>query len=1178
LSEFVNKNRLINEVLNQLGGAIAKPLKPIKEMPIETIEPINKLPIETGNPIQKLKRKKLPIETGEPSIKRSRKDCSKRDSTLKGTHVNLISDITDYETNKILVPECLMDQVDHEIRRMGKAKIQFGIQVKFVKDDGESKAWWFSNRAVEFGPEFYANGITMLQEKIETYTGLSSGWRLEQVLDVTMTLTKITDLLYVSGSRYIKTPQRLVAGKSVINVKNDDEYCFLYSILAVENYENIERNHQRTSNYDLKDLDFDPAWFPMKVSDIHKFETRNPQYSINVLTYDPKPEEETQDEIVKNTHFNLIRRSKNDTKQIHLLLLENSDTFHYLGVTNLDKLLNTHLGPVRIRSRWCHTCLRGFRKAKAYDTHLGLCKKNVQTSTLYSMPKNKYISFTDYSKTIKQQFVVYADFESVLPPDDTHFQKHEPVAAGMLLLKPGAEPEYRHFIGADCVIKFLEALQDIAENTVAPWYERHSHVPIRSLTDAQQFAFRNNRTCYLCKKPGVRLVRDHDHFTGEFMGSACLECNLSRKVKPSLPVVFHNLRGYDLHHILKYAISEQQFKKWGLSVIPQSSEKFLTLSAYINGVKNMPIKFLDSYQFLIDSLDKLTKSLSNLPITEKVFSAGLIQGKGLFPYDVATSLDTLRTITSLPPKWSDAIKDEDYTKALNVWSKFNCQTLLDYMLVYLKLDVYLLADIFEAFRQRSMNEDGLEPLTFISVPGMSWASALKRLDNPIELIQDPELYWFFHGGIRGGMTFINKHFVLSDESTQLFYIDINNLYGWALSQKLPCGQFRWVTSESEIDYVMEQCRYGGGLDSDVGYMLEVDMVIPEHIQDKLDQLPVAPESKCPPGTKVKKLLLTHEPKVNYVIHARLLQLYLELGVEVTKVHRVVTFKQAPIFANYINYNTEMRAASNCEFVRNFYKLKSNSLYGKTVENLMKRLNLRLCNTAKKLVTYASKAQFRRSTKIANDLVSVVLGKEEIELDRPSYIGQVVLDLSKLRMYKLQYKELQVYREKFNCEINIVAGDTDSFFLECKNVDLRSQLMPQMIADGLLDTSNFVDISDPLHNRNLDSVIGKFKDESKGLGYLEWIFLRPKCYSLLSVRDSKQKAKGVNLRGTSISHDTYRKVYKNRTEEKIKQQRIGSINHQLYTMRFEKRALQCFDDKRHWTGPNSSVAYGHYSIK
>ena len=119
-----------------------------------------------------------------------------------------------------------------------------------------------------------------------------------------------------------------------------------------------------------------------------------------------------------------------------------------------------------------------------------------------------------------------------------------------------------------------------------------------------------------------------------------------------------------------------------------------------------------------------------------------------------------------------------------------CRTLLDYMMIYLKLDVTLLADVFQQFRLKSIEHNRLEPLRFFGVPGMAWASALMTLGKPIELLQDNVMYNFFEGGIRGGLTFVNKHFACASDDTELLYIDINNLYGWALSQKLPYQKFQ----------------------------------------------------------------------------------------------------------------------------------------------------------------------------------------------------------------------------------------------------------------------------------------------------------------------------------------------------------------------------------------------------
>jgi hypothetical protein len=699
------------------------------------------------------------------------------------------------------------------------------------------------------------------------------------------------------------------------------------------------------------------------------------------------------------------------------------------------------------------------------------------------------------------------------------------------------------------------------------------------LSDDEQVDFDNASMCYLCKCELSYKVRDHDHFSGRYLGAACNKCNLARRIKkPMLPVVFHNLRGYDMHHILKHAISK--FDHWNLSCIPQSSEKFLSLRAYIKG--GATLVFLDSLQFLnaslanlVDSIDSsrllLTNSLSDIPDSLK-------HGKGVFPYDYAKSLVELENCHTLPPRHAFH-NDDDYKKAGVAWSLLNCTSLKEYMMAYLKLDVYLLADVFEAFRKTALAEDSLDPLNFYSIPGLAFASALKMLPRPLDLLQDPTMYEFFENGVRGGMTFVNHHRVTANENTQLLYIDINNLYGWALSQKLPCADFEWVLEADTLSTLISQLPSIDCENADDGYIFDVDMTIPPQLHDKLDQLPIAPLSQAPPGSKVKKLLLTHWTKEHYIIHFRLLQYFLRLGVIVTSVHRAVKFHQEYMFKDYVDLNTQKRAQSSNKFIKDFYKLKNNSLYGKTVENIRKRANIRLCNTDKKLVTYASKPTFKRSIVIDDDLVAAVMCKDVICLNRPIYVGQAVLDISKLRMYQLQYSELECYRREFACEINIVAGDTDSFFLECRNVDLQSQLLPAMIRDELLDTSNYPK-DHALYSSKHANVVGKFKDEGAGTTqFTDWVFLRPKLYSLQSATGCTAKAKGVNMRQATLTHEQYVCELEQDNVEPtyVKQQRIGSINHQLYTIHSNKLALSSHDDKRHWLDRYKSVAYGHCKL-
>ena len=1108
---------------------------------------------------------------------------------LCGSHRIVKADVGDLKTKNIELPKDFVDKVNQQLGSMGTSKVQFGITTEWKRDE-QYKMATFSNSAKPLTEEFVENGIQSLNNKIESMTQLGSNWKLVRIIEIFFVLTKISNICRLSGNNYIDTPTSLKSKKAVINVKNDDDNCFLYSLLALVKGPELGRNLNRMSKYEnLKNFfKYDGIQMPMKLKDIQKFEKQNEGIAVNVLMYNDikfvNKFSGDDNAGLKHPFIDIIHRTKvTNVEPYNLILLEKDSKFHYVAVKNIQRLLNLYnydISYTRIQSHWCNICLNGFYSSETLEKHKTLCSKNMLATTLYTLPKNKYLSFKDFGKTVTPPFVIYGDFESILPSHTQHHQIHKPIAAGFFLFNNyTGENSYFEFVGEDCILNFLKQIDIVIDETILPFYRDSMNTAMKPMTNVNNMAWNDSRECYLCRKKTKLLVRDHCHYSGEYLGAACNKCNLSRQIRKELPVVFHNLKGYDMHHILKYGLSHM--KDWTLSCIPNTVEKFSSLFVH---TKTVRVRFIDSYAFLNTSLAVAVKNLPNIPITRTLMGDNNItKSKGIFPYDFATSLEVLETTTSLPPIWED-IKPEEYAEAQRCWTDSGCRTLLDYMLVYLKLDVLLLADVFLQFRQKSITYNKLEPLNFFGVPGLSWASALMTLEKPLELLMDMSMYDFFDAGIRGGMTFVNKHHVKASEDVQIMYIDINNLYGWAMTQYLPKGGFRWVYDDEELSEILTVLNSNIDISQwQFGCYVEVDIDIPESVHDLLNEMPVAPEKLCPPDSNVQKLLMTLGSKKNYPVHWRTLQFYIQLGAVVTKIHRAVKFEQGPVFKKYIDKNTYYRSMSNSDQDKDFFKLLNNSLYGKTVENLRKRLNLRLCNNATKLMTYTSKASFRKSIKIDEDLISVLLNKENICLNRPSYIGQAILDLSKLCMYELKYKILAKYEARFNCKISIVAGDTDSFFLECRNIDVKSKLIPAMIVDGHLDTSNY-ERTNPLYSDNIASVVGRFKDETKGRGtILEGVFLCPKSYSILTdsyvdKEKNVKKAKGVILKGSCIDHDSYLQAYNDSTVLNIPQTKIGSKNHQLFTLKNNKKALSCFDNKRRWLDKNISVAYGHYLDK
>ena len=511
----------------------------------------------------------------------------------------------------------------------------------------------------------------------------------------------------------------------------------------------------------------------------------------------------------------------------------------------------------------------------------------------------------------------------------------------------------------------------------------------------------------------------------------------------------------------------------------------------------------------------------------------------------------------------------------------------------------------------ALREDGLDPVHYFTLPGLTIDSALKMTRVKLDLIKEQDQYEFIEKGIRGGFTFVNDHYLKVNASDidpagfdvnrarhEMLYIDANNLYGHALSKRLPKSNFSWLT-EQEMESLARTLS-SIDLDSDVGYLLEVDLDYPDKIHRSTICFPLAPEKlkidtsllspfmnnlsqvlydKSP--KTYSKLLLTQFSKSNYVVHAKLLQFYIKMGMRIVKIHRGLKFTQDFVFKQYISYNSSKRQQAVNNFEKDFYKLKNNALYGKTVENVRRRICFRICNDAASHLKLASKPSYLKSIVFNQNLTGVHLSKDIATLDKPVFIGQAVLDLAKLEMYELYYIHLARYESEFNCSIRLVGGDTDSFFLSVSNCNVYQQLLPAMLRDDLLDSSNYPS-THPLASDRNKAKLGCVKDESGGCSYLEWVLLKPKCYSMKCVEDAKntKRAKGVRQATVrrEITHNDYVEVYQSQSLLGSNQVRFASSLHHMHTLRYNKVALSCYEDKRYWIRENFSVPYGFYGLK
>ena len=452
-----------------------------------------------------------------------------------------------------------------------------------------------------------------------------------------------------------------------------------------------------------------------------------------------------------------------------------------------------------------------------------------------------------------------------------------------------------------------------------------------------------------------KKVKDHCHYTGRFRGAAHNSCNLNYKKPKFIPVVFHNLSGYDSHLFIK----NLGFTDGTIDCIPNNEEKYISFTknivvgSYTNKKgKDTPIKhkirFIDSFKFMSTSLESLVYTLPDdaFNILEKCYKGerlSLVKRKGFYPYEYMDSLKRFKE-NKIPPKEAfysrltgEGISDEDYEHVKKVWKVFGMKTLQDYHDLYNVTDVLLLADVFENFRNVCMENYKLDPAHYFTAPGLAWDACLKITDVELELLSDIDMLLMIEKGIRGGVSMIsNRHgkannkymgesFLDTMISIYIMYLDANNLYGWAMSKPLPTHGFKWMKVDELETWELHSC------------ILEVDLEYPKNLHDLHNDYPLAPEQIM--VNKVSKLIPNLGDKKKYVLHYENLKQYLKLGLKLTHIHRGIKFKESPWLEKYISLNTKLRTEAKNEFEKDFFKLMNNAVFGKTMENIRNRVDV-----------------------------------------------------------------------------------------------------------------------------------------------------------------------------------------------------------------------------------------------
>lgn len=1096
-----------------------------------------------------------------------------------------------------------------------------------------------------------------------------SNLRLVKVEGIQMTMTKYSPN---NGGSYIPTPESLISRKALINIRNEDQFCLLYCLLYHRHKDEIGKDAQRVSKYrpyldELRELAGDCS-FPMDC-DSPQFNLIEERFGVPINVYMTE----------SNGHMLPRRISRMESMKTlegqraacNLLLLTAEDNWHYVYITKFDLLcsrptkrkrdedepVQVTAGPLdaiveplvkkvkKVKARgghfdaeyssredsedsedtvpelprlWgtkrpqhnCMFCLNCFTSEEKLRKHIdGGCGQDVYGGIVrerYPEPQEDgsppVIKWKDGCRQSRVSKIrVYADFECIMnPAEDEYFGKdesdsftknvnvHKPCSVAFVVISPEVPSLHTR--------KFFCRAPD--DGKCGDW------VAIRLIYELNQIV-----------REAMRVIKDFE----------------------VLPVFFHNLSGYDGHFItLAIGRMGPKFAKMRKEVVAKNSERFMSISFGA-------LRFLDSYSLLGPgmSLDTAVKNLTNggrdysrfeyTRIEFPLYDDPILFKKGVYPYDYMTTCDRF-TETQLPNKREfrslldcgedGGDLDRKYATAQQAWTYFGCQSLGDYHDVYLRLDVHLLADVFEAHRQQCLDDYGLDPTNgmFLSLPNFSWFAMLKSTGVQLEQIIDPDMYQMIERGKRGGQAIIAKRYAKANNpylpagfdstkpETYITYLDANNLYGLAMSRKLPIRNFTWV-DPSKLTSLFVEISPGSFeldpayIDGDSGLILEVDLEYPKDFHDEHNDYPLAPEQYTVPESEMSplqkiwyaeldcpkndfdKLCGTLRDKEKYVVHGQLLQFYIRHGLRVKRIHRALQFTQEAWLEPYIRFNTDKRTLATTESAKAFYKLLNNAVFGKTMENVRNRSDIKLITDRAQLIRYVSRPHYKHSYIFQPDdpegnfLVGVEMMKCEVTLDKPIYAGISILDLSKLHMYEFHYNYV---KPKWGDRAQLIFTDTDSLCYEIQTQNYYREMLEDPEFVDQFDLSE-TDVENPLcfvrqgmgeaGQANFKAmmgkhkkVLGKFKDETFGIPICEFIGLRAKCYSFITAADEEtQKAKGVNKSAIDayITHDIYKKTLQDNVAEAFSTEfhAFRSVGHQIRTVSIRKKALNKFDDKR-----------------
>ena len=1056
------------------------------------------------------------------------------------------------------------------------------------------------------------------QQSTETQPDNRSGYTDVGIEYEKMNIVKIQN---VFANGYISLDPRIINTKSCINIKNNDDKCFLYCHLLHERYklnnfkkiQGAERLHsEKAFNYNnqMIHLNYENINFPIPYNTFYtvkKIEEQN-KTRINIFEYK---------ENKKNDIVPIYHSKKTEYKDcMNLLVISDKakKNYHYVYIKNLNKLLKntTKYNGTKI----CENCLKSFSTQKAFNSINHKCNYKYNSSELPShmaiadnkllkCPIDMYVKPFNLKHSIHLPFVMYCDFESILKisEDEKYPDKREHKLSSycynLVCRERPVFNRYKLYRGNESVIDhFLAEVKNVLEY-IKQCKKKFYSLP--ALTDEQMARHKKMKHCEICNDrfdKDIKRVQHHNHISGDYIATTCQSCNSKIRTDTTLYIVFHYLKGYDIHYIINKI--NDYFKDSNINLLGTNSQSIFHIDI------GFTIKIIDSHEYIKGSLKSLSENLKDEDI---IYTRNLVNKYGnnfikkdIFPYRYIDDFTKYDETTFPDKKYFDNVDQTTYENYRKFYySNFN--TLGEYSDYYLEKDVRLLSDIMESYRTIFMDKYETEIFSHYSINSLTWEIMKKWCSVQIKILDNYKIYSAFESMTRGGLCDIgsirysyanNKYMENYDsniESSYIMHFDINSMYGHIMrTYPMPYDDFSFLTNEETNDFNI----WDYDINSDYGFILNIDISeIDIKYHDYYNDLPIFPVKETILKKNIsdyqkqilkdnkknfissQKLICNFNESKNYTLHYLTLQFYLKMpGFKIKQINNIIRFKQAKYLKDYIEYNHKNRIESTNENDKNLYKLMINSLFGRTLLNKKKYCsNLKIFNDKdyEKVLKIISSDRFKDYETIDENNAIVNIEKQCIKLDSPSYIGSCILDLSKIIFYDNWYK----LKNKYKDNIALMYYDTDSYLCHIKTEDIYKDMSEMDIFDMSSYNHDFKYYTEGVYEMGLlkdENSSPKIENSVYKTQIVEACALKSKLYGYIKEND-KIKYKGIK---TELDFQSLKDAIFDNKTIKSDFYTIKAKDHKIYSYT-DNKTLMCYTDKRYLYNPIMSYAYGHYMI-